>query len=145
VQYAAAAGARVIATARPGTEADFVRGLGAAEVVDYTGDVDTQVRAVSPDGVDVVLHFAGDGAVLAGLLTEKGRIASTLGFGPDQHPAATFVMANPAGDTLDRLAGDVAARRLTVPIERTHPLADVPAAFADFARGTVGKIAIAVA
>jgi NADPH:quinone reductase-like Zn-dependent oxidoreductase len=145
VQYAAAAGARVIATARPGAEAEFVRGLGAAGVVDYTGDVAAQVRAVSPDGVDVVLHFAGDGATLAGLLTEKGRLASTRGFGPDQHPAAIFIMANPTGDTLDRLAADVAAGRLTAPIQQTFGLAEVPAAFDEFAAGTHGKIAISIA
>jgi NADPH:quinone reductase-like Zn-dependent oxidoreductase len=145
VQYAVAAGARVIATARPGAEADFVRGLGAAEVLDYTGDVAAQARTVSPDGVDVVLHFAGDGATLANLLTENGRLASTRGFGPDQHPAAIFVMANPTGDTLDRLAADVATGRLTVPIQRTFPLAEVPAAFDDFTGGTHGKIAISVA
>jgi NADPH:quinone reductase-like Zn-dependent oxidoreductase len=144
-QYAAAAGARVIATARPGTETDFVRRLGAVEVVDYTGDLPAQVRAISPDRVDVVLHLAGDGAALAGLLTEKGRLASTLGFGPEQHPAATFVMATPTADTLDRLGADVAAGRLTVPVSRTYPLAEVPAAFRDFAAGTLGKIAITIA
>lgn len=145
VQYAAAAGARVIATAQPGAEADLVRGLGAAEVVDYTGDVGAQVRAISPDGVDVVLHLAGDGAALADLLTDKGRLASTRGFGTDQHPAATFVLANPIADTLDRLAADVAAGRLTVPIERSYPLAEVPAAFRDFTAGTLGKLAITFA
>ncbi|MEU7871811.1 NADP-dependent oxidoreductase [Dactylosporangium sp. NPDC049140] len=145
VQYAAAAGARVIATARPGEEADFVRGLGAAHVVDYTGDVEAQIREISPDGVDVVLHFAGDGAALAALLTEKGRLASTRGYGADQHPAATFIMANPTADTLDRLVADVAAGRLSVPVERTYPLAEVPAAFAAFGTGTRGKIVISVA
>jgi NADPH:quinone reductase-like Zn-dependent oxidoreductase len=135
----------VIATARPGREAEFVRGLGAAEVVDHTGDLPAQVRAISPDGVDAILHLAGDGAALAGLLTEKGRLASTLGFGSDQHPAAIFVLAAPTADTLDRLAADVAAGRLTVPVARTYPLADVPAAFGDFAGGTLGKIAIFVA
>lgn len=145
VQYAAAAGARVIATARPGREVDFVRGLGASEVVDYTGDVAAQVRALSPDGVDVVLHFAGDGAELAGLLTEKGRLASTLGYGADQHPAATFVYANPTAETLDRVAADVAAGRLNVPVERTYRLAEVPAALDEFAAGTCGKIGIVVA
>lgn len=145
VQYAAAAGARVLATARPGEEADFVRAQGAHVVVDHTGDVSAQVRAASPGGVDVVVHLAGDGAVLAGLLTEKGRIASTLGFGADQHPAATAVMANPTGTTLDRLAGDVAAGRLRVPVARIYPLAEVPAAFGDFAGGTMGKLAVAVA
>jgi NADPH:quinone reductase-like Zn-dependent oxidoreductase len=144
IQYAAAAGARVIATARPGEEADFVRGLGAHEVVDHTGDVPAQVREVSPAGVDVIVHLAGDGATLAALLTEKGRMASTVGFGPDQHPAATFIMANPAPGTLDRLAADLAAGRVTVPVERTYPLAEVPAAFGDFAGGTRGKIAIVV-
>jgi NADPH-dependent curcumin reductase CurA len=64
VQLAVTRGARVIATARPGAEADFVTGLTGAEVraVDYTGDLKGQVRAVAPEGVDVVLHLAGDGA-----------------------------------------------------------------------------------
>jgi NADPH:quinone reductase-like Zn-dependent oxidoreductase len=144
VQLATAAGARVIATARPGQEADFVRGLGAHEVVDHTGDLPAQVRQVAPEGVDVIVHLAGDGATLAALLTEKGRIASTVGFGPDQHPAAAFIMANPAPGTLDRLAGEVAAGRLTVPVGRTYRLTDVPAAFGDFAGGTLGKLGITV-
>jgi NADPH:quinone reductase-like Zn-dependent oxidoreductase len=144
VQYAVAAGARVVATARPGEEADFVRGLGAHEVVDYLGDLDSQVRAVCPDGLDVVLHFAGDGRALAAALAEKGRLASTCGYGPDQHPAAVFIMANPTGETLDRLAADVAAGTVTVPVGRTYTLDEVPVAFDDFASGTRGKIAITV-
>lgn len=145
LQYAAAAGARVIATAKPGAETDFVRGLGATEVVDYTGDLVEQVRALVPEGVDVVLHFAGDGATLAGLLSEKGRLASLRGYGAEQHPAATFVYANPAAATLDRLAADLAVGRLTVPVERTFTLGEVPAAFESFAAGKLGKLAIAVA
>src|SRR3954452_16907941 len=145
IQYAAAAGARVIATAKPGEEAEFVRGLGAHEVVDHTGDVPAQVRKVSPAGVDVIVHLAGDPATLAGLLSEKGRIASTMGFGADQHPAATFIMANPAPETLERLAAELAAGRITVPVKRTYTLTEVPEAFDDFAGGTLGKIAITVA
>ena len=93
----------------------------------------------------VAFVLAGDGSVLAQLLTEKGRIASTVGFGADQHPAATFIMANPAPGTLDRLAADLAAGRITVPVERTYRLDEVPAAFGEFAAGTRGKIAITVA
>jgi NADPH:quinone reductase-like Zn-dependent oxidoreductase len=141
VQYAAAAGARVVATARPGAEADFLRGLGAHEVIDHTADLVAQVRAISPDGVDAVLHLAGDGPTLAGLLAAKGRLASTLGL---EHPAATSVLANPATGTLDRLAADVAAGRLTVPVARSYPLAEVPAAFGDFAAGTRGKLGITI-
>jgi NADPH:quinone reductase-like Zn-dependent oxidoreductase len=144
IQYAAAAGARVIATARPGAETDLVRGLGASEVVDHTGDLAAQVRALAPGGVDVVLHLAGDGAALAAVLAEKGRLASTLGLGPDQHPAAVAIMATPAVATLDRLAADAAAGRITVPVSRSYSLAEVPAAFGDFAGGTLGKLAVAV-
>jgi len=145
IQYAAATGARVIATATAGAQTDLVRGLGANDVVDHTGDLAAQVRDLAPGGVDVVLHLAGDGAVLAGLLAEKGRLASTLGFGADQHPAATAIMANPAPATLDRLATDAAAGKLTVPVSRTYALADVPAAFGDFAGGTLGKLAVTLA
>src|SRR3954447_1898093 len=145
VQYAAAAGATVIATARPGEEAEFVKGLGAHEVVDHSADVPAQVRAVAPQGVDVILHFAGDPAALAGLLTEKGRIASTMGFGADQHPAATFIMANPTPATLDKLAADLAEGTFTVPVAKSYALHEVPEAFGDFAGGTLGKIAITVA
>lgn len=145
IQYAAAAGAKVIATARPGAESEFVRGLGAVDVVDHTGDVPAQVRAISPDGVAVVLHFAGDVDVLAGLLSGKGRMASTRVLGPDQHPAAVAIRATPTVATLDRLASDVAAGRITVPVSRTYSLAEVPAALADFAAGTLGKLAVTVA
>jgi NADPH:quinone reductase-like Zn-dependent oxidoreductase len=120
VQYAVAVGATVIATAQPGEEADLVTGLGAQHIVDYTDDVPGQVRAIAPGGVDAVLHLAGDGATLAGLLAPGGKIASTLGFGPEQHPAAVSVMANPSAQTLDRLAADVAAGRIRVPITATY-------------------------
>ena len=144
LQYAVAAGAEVIATARPGAEADFVLGLGAAHVVDYTSHLAAQVRAIAPDGVPAVLHLAGDAEQLAGLLAAGGRIASTLGFGRDQHPAAVAVMADPNPVTLDRLAADAASGALRVPITRTYPLEETPQALADFAAGSLGKLAITV-
>jgi NADPH:quinone reductase-like Zn-dependent oxidoreductase len=144
VQYAVASGATVIATARPGEEAEFVTGLGAQHTVDYTGDVPAQVRASAPDGVAAVLHLAGDGAVLAGLLAPGGTLASTLGFGPGQHPAAVFVMANPSAETLQRLAADVAAGRIRVPVTATYSLEQAPQALEDYQAGAVGKLAIQV-
>ena len=79
LQLAVARGAQVVATARPGAETDFVRGLTDAEVqvVDHTGDLIAQVRAAAPDGVHAALHLAGDAGVLVGLLAEGGRLAST--------------------------------------------------------------------
>jgi NADPH:quinone reductase-like Zn-dependent oxidoreductase len=144
LQYALAAGADVIATARPGAEEAFVRGLGAMRTVDYSGDLAAQVRALAPDGVPAIVHLAGDGAELAGLLAPGGRIVSTLGLGPDQHPAAIAVMASPEAATLDRIAADVANGSARVPIQRTYPLEATPRALADFGAGTLGKLAVSV-
>jgi NADPH:quinone reductase-like Zn-dependent oxidoreductase len=143
-QYAAEAGARVIATARPGTEADFVRGHGASDVVDPDGDLAAQVSALAPNGVDAVAHLAGDPSSLLALLAPGGRLASTLGFGADQHPAAVAVMANPDSATLERLAADVAAGRIRVPITTTVDLTGVPAAVAAFPQGTLGKHSVRI-
>jgi NADPH:quinone reductase-like Zn-dependent oxidoreductase len=144
VQYAAAAGATVIATARPGQEDDFVRDLGAAHTVDWDGDVVAQVRVIAPQGVDGVLHFAGDPAALAGLLVDGGTLASTLGFGHEQHPAAVSIMADPNAQTLGRLAADVVAGRLRVPVTATYRLDEAAQAFADYGAGALGKLAVSV-
>jgi NADPH:quinone reductase-like Zn-dependent oxidoreductase len=58
---------------------------------------------------------------------------------------ATPVMALPSTQTLGRPAADVVDGQLTVPIQRTYALADVPRALADFAAGTRGKLAVSVA
>ena len=143
----AARGATVLATVKPGGDAEFVRGLGASYTVDYTGDVAAQVRAIRPGGVDAVLHFAGDGAELGALLIPGGRLASTLIMAPEQLPLPNArvapVFANPDAATLDRLAAEVAAGRLKTPIQRTYPLAEAGHAFANFP-GALGKLAIAV-
>jgi NADPH:quinone reductase-like Zn-dependent oxidoreductase len=148
VQLAAARGATVIATARPGAEADFVTGLTAADVhvVDHTGDLGAQIRAIAPDGVDVVLHLAGDGVELAGLLGKGGRIASTRGLTPDaveiQDVTVHPIMADPNNQTLTALAEQAAAGKLRVPVTATYPLEQAPQAFTAFSEGTLGKIAV---
>jgi NADPH:quinone reductase-like Zn-dependent oxidoreductase len=148
VQLVAARGATVIATAMPGDEEDFVRDLGASHSVDYTDDVAAQVRAIRPGGVEAVLHFAGDGAALGELLVSGGRLASTLIMSPDQLPVpnarVSGVFANPDTATLDRLAADVVAGRLRVPIQRTYQLDELGQAMADYTAGTRGKLAVSV-
>ncbi|MEU7748106.1 NADP-dependent oxidoreductase [Nonomuraea sp. NPDC049158] len=146
VQLAAACGARVIATARPGAEAAFVTGLGATWAVDHT-DLPAQVRAITPDGVDAALHLAGDGPAVAALLANGGRLASSLHYLPDEPGRdikATAVMADPSPATLARLAADAAEGRLRVPVARTYPLAETPRAIADFTAGAVGKLAVTI-
>jgi hypothetical protein len=43
---------------------------------------------------------------------------------------------------LDRLAADVTAGTFRVPIQRTYRLEETAQAIGDFARGTIGKLAI---
>jgi NADPH:quinone reductase-like Zn-dependent oxidoreductase len=144
IQYAAAAGARVIATARPGEAADFVRDLGAEHVVDRDKDLTAQVREVAPDGVHAALHLAGDLTELVALLAPDGRVASPLAWGPDQPPGVTPIIASPTPDTLDRLGADAAAGRVRVRINDSYDLADAPKALEHFVNGKLGKIGITV-
>ncbi|MCA0252270.1 MAG: NADP-dependent oxidoreductase [Propionibacteriaceae bacterium] len=146
VQYAAAAGATVIATAHTDAERALVTGLGAAETVDYTQDVAAGVRAARPDGVDVVFHLAGDPATLAQAVASTGRFLSTLLQSPDQVDAdgATViaVTANPTTATLERLAQGQLDGTARVTVEHTYPLEAGAEALAHFRRGTLGKIAL---
>jgi NADPH2:quinone reductase len=146
IQLAVARGAEVIATARPGEQTDFVKELGARHVVDYTGDLPSQIRSIRPEGVDAAIHAAGDGTTVAAVVAPDGRFASTLGVGSDQlgdkKLGATAVMAVPTADVLDGLAAEVAAGRLRVPIQSTYRLEEAPKAIAHFTEGHYGKIAI---
>lgn len=147
-QLGAATGAHVIATARPGAEADFITGLTDADVavVDFTGDLAAQVRALAPEGVDAIMHLAGDGTELARLLKPGGRIASTMGLTQEaitgQDVTVHGVMADANAQTLTALAEKAASGALRVPVSATFPLEQAADAFAAFGAGTLGKIAI---
>jgi NADPH:quinone reductase-like Zn-dependent oxidoreductase len=148
VQLTAARGATVIATAKAGAETDFVRELGAADVVDRSSDLSSSVRAIRPDGVDAVIHLVGDGPQLADLLVPNGRISSTIGFGPDQIAGrpirATAIQGTSSSATLERLAMEVVAGHLRVPIQRTYPLEEAGQALAKFHSNKLGKLAITI-
>ncbi len=62
VQLAAARGAKVVASALP-QDKTWIRGLGADEIVDYSGDVVAAMRGRYPEGVDglIVAAHVGDG------------------------------------------------------------------------------------
>lgn len=148
VQLAANRGLTVIATAKPGAEADYVRGFGAGDTVDYTGDLTAAVRALRPDGVHGVLHLAGDGATLTELVAPGGRLASTIGFTQAQAGERDLnvieVWATPDSTTLERLASQAAAGQLHVPLQASYPLDAAPKALEEFANGAVGKIGITI-
>jgi NADPH:quinone reductase-like Zn-dependent oxidoreductase len=147
-QLVRARGAEVIATAKPGEEEAFVRELGAAHAVDYSGDVTDGVRALCPEGVDAVIHLAGDARRLVDALKPGGRYASTLLFSPEMSAgwpvSVVSVTASPDGERLAYLAHEVAAQRLRVAIQRSYALDEIPQGFADFAAGTCGKLAVTI-
>ena len=149
VQLAARAGAHVVATAHTDAERQHVTDLGATATVDYTGDVPAQVRELHPDGVDVVLHFAGDPAALAAAVRAGGIFVSTIAQSAEQvaapHASFVSVFATPSPQTLDRLATHQATRHTHVVVERTYRLDDAPDAMSHFRAGTLGKLVILVA
>jgi NADPH:quinone reductase-like Zn-dependent oxidoreductase len=147
LQMAKQRGAKVIATATA-AQAAFVADLGADETVDYTGDLAAAVRSLHPQGVDIVLHFAGDGVALAALLKSGGRLASTLGVSSEKlnrkDVKATPVMTIPSPALLGELGAAVASGKLRVPITKTYGLDQVGQALKDFGAGSLGKLAVAV-
>jgi NADPH:quinone reductase-like Zn-dependent oxidoreductase len=145
-QLAVAAGATVIATARPGQEEEYVRSLGASHAADYSGDITAAVQEIAPQGVDKVLHAAGDAAALGTTLRPGGTVASTLGvtaeaLGRDDVTLAP-IMAAATADKLARLLDAVAGGEVRVNVETTIPLERAHEALAVFADGTLGKVLI---
>jgi NADPH:quinone reductase-like Zn-dependent oxidoreductase len=145
-QLAVAAGATVIATARPGPEEAYVRGLGATNAVHYSGDITAAVQAIVPKGVHKALHAAGDAAALGKTVRAGATVASTRGataeeLGRDDVTLAP-IMAAATADKLARLLDDVANGQLRVNIEATIPLGRAHEALAVFADGTLGKVLV---
>lgn len=121
LQLALAAGATVIATGKPGAEADYVTSLGAQHVVDYTGDLTAQVKTVAPQGVDKAVHAAGDPAAVGATLRPGATVASPLMATPEQlgrdDAAVHPIMAAATGDKLARLLQLAADGGLRVNVE----------------------------
>ena len=153
LQLAAARGATVIATALPQDDA-WIRGLGAAETVDYSGDVVEAVRASHVDGVDalIVAVPVGDGiAALAGLVRDGGALATTVGGADVEQLAHRDVKAENVYAQADegsfenvlRLAAD---GNLEVPLTQTYGFDEIPQALGLVGRRhSRGKVAIAMA
>jgi NADPH:quinone reductase-like Zn-dependent oxidoreductase len=148
LQLAHIRGAHVIASVRPGDEG-FVADLGAAETIDYTGDVASEVRHRYPDGVDAVVDAVSYGdeafAAVAGNVRSGGIVVSTRGAAGEETQIGNVRVANGNANPahLLPLADLVVTEKLSVPVRRTYPLADAAQAIRDFAEEhTVGKLVI---
>jgi NADPH:quinone reductase len=148
LQLAVRAGATVIATAHSEEEIELVRQLGAAHTVDYRGDIVEQVRAQSPDGVDVVLHFAGDPAPLVAVVKPGGTLVSTMLRSAEDVAAENVkvvsIYASPSAATLDRVARHQVEKHTTVTVQRVYDLEQTGEAIEHFAAGTLGKLVISI-
>lgn len=143
IQIAKALGASVIATASEKNH-DFIRALG-AEPVTYGEGLADRVRALRPEGVDIVADFVG-GALDATLavLAEGGKHASIADAEVEQH-GGTWMWVNPVGTQLQELADLVDSRGLRVEVAKTYPLERTADAFRDNMEGhTRGKIVVTV-
>jgi NADPH:quinone reductase len=152
VQLAVGRGLTVIATARPNEDA-FMRGLGAADTIDYsTGSVADAFLARYPDGVHGLIDLVNRGDALTALsqvVHGGGRVASLLG-AADADQLATRditginVNATPTTEKL-RLLGELAtSEALRVPIQDVYELDQAGEALEAFQRGTRGKIVVKV-
>ncbi len=147
LQLARGRGAHVIASVRPGDEG-FVTDLGAAETVDYMGDIAAAIRERYPDGVDAAIDAVshGDGfAAIADLVHPGGILVSTRGAAGEGSDLQGVRVANANGNPahLLPLANLLVKGELKVPARKTYPLADAAQAIADFAdQHTVGKLVI---
>ncbi|MDC2957473.1 NADP-dependent oxidoreductase [Streptomyces gilvifuscus] len=147
VQLATEFGAYVIGTARAANH-DFLRELGADELIDYTA---TDFRA-AVTGVDVVLDLVGGayGPRSLDVLRPGGLlIGASIDPGTDELRAAArglryvWVTAEPSGEVLERITERIAAGRLRVAVQETYPLAEAAEAHrAIEAKRTTGKIVL---
>jgi NADPH:quinone reductase-like Zn-dependent oxidoreductase len=144
VQIARARGAQVIATASPANHA-FLSELGATPVA-YGEGVVERIRALAPDGADVVADFVGGVRdVTTAVLATGGRHASIADPTVLQAGGSWF-WARPSAQGLAELGRIADAGHLRVPVAEVLPLEELPVAFKRSREGhTRGKLVIAVA
>ncbi|TGT77373.1 MULTISPECIES: NADP-dependent oxidoreductase [unclassified Mesorhizobium] len=148
VQIAKARGAYVITTASP-DKMDFVRAIGADEVIDYTredftrkaGNVDLVLDPIGGDHADQSLEVLRDGGVLVSLLNVHDATrakASARGIRVERMSVV------PDRDGLVELARLVDAGKLSPHVAKTFPLEQAGAAHAFLATRPIGKIVLTV-
>ena len=143
VQIAVALGAEVVATASPANH-DFLRGLGATEVVDYSnGPVSEQLS--SP--VDAVLDLVGGPALedAPKQVRDSARIASIVDAQTVLAQGGRYVFVRPDRNGLDALARLADEGKLRVEVARVMPLDEIADAHRLSEEGHVrGKVVVTI-
>ena len=143
-QLAVATGATVIGTASP-SNFDKLKKAGVMPV-EYGDGLEERIKHIAPDGVTAVADFAGDVLdVTLDVLTDEGHHVSIADPGVLER-GGQWLWVRPDGAGLAELLALLSDGKLTLDIDRTLPLSDVPEAFRLSQEGQVnGKILIDVA
>ena len=153
VQLAVERGARVVGVCS-GRNLAYARGLGAADVIDYTaGGVADAVHAHHPGGIDAIVDLVGDKAAVLALseqLRPGGRVASAVGGADDEELAKRGIgAANVAtwltSEQLAQLTRWLEDGTLRLPEIQALPLEEAADALARIAtKHTRGKLVLTV-
>jgi NADPH2:quinone reductase len=150
VQLAAQCGLIVIATAQA-EEDEFVRGLGAAETVDYSaGSVADAVRSHYADGIAALIDLVNQKPALtelASVVRPGGRVATSMNAADVEQLASrqivgTNVAAAPTAQKLSLLGELAGSGALRIHIHGQYPIDQADQALQAFRRGTRGKIVV---
>jgi NADPH:quinone reductase-like Zn-dependent oxidoreductase len=145
-QFAAQAGARIIATARE-RDAGRVRSYGAVETIDYLkANLASAVRRAHPNGVDVLVDLASDAVAFrarASLVRQGGTAVTTRDIADEKALASMGVTGvnfhvDESPELLARVGDAVASGRVVPPPITRVTLDDLPAAWGHAADG-MGK------
>jgi NADPH:quinone reductase len=150
VQFAKHRGARVLATASGADGVEFIRRLGADEVVDgRRDDIVATAKRFAPDGIDAVLAFVGGKELTRCLdtLRRGGRLAYPNGIEPE--PRRRRGLSIKAYDAevgpreLERLGRVIEEAHPEIPIAEVFRLEDAAKAHQRLERGhLLGKIVL---
>ncbi len=152
IQFAKRRGARVLASASGEDGVALARRLGADAAVDGRhGDIAAAAGKFAPDGVDVVLAFAGGDALERCLdcLAPGGRLGYPNGVEPEPKKRRGLDVITFDGvvgvQEFARLNRAIEAAKLKVPIGGTYPLEEAARAHERLAEGHVlGKIVLRI-
>jgi NADPH:quinone reductase-like Zn-dependent oxidoreductase len=152
VQFAKHRGARVLATASGTDGVEFVRRLGADDVVDgRRDDIVAAAKRFAPDGIDAVLAFVGGEELTRCLdaLRTRGQVAYPNGIEPEPRKRRglriTGYDAQTGAREFERLGRAIEDAHPEIPIAEVFTLEDAATAHERLERGHVlGKIVLRI-
>jgi NADPH2:quinone reductase len=150
VQIANGRGAHVIGIASARNH-DYLRGLGATEVVDYTtGDLRQTIQSAHSDGVAGAIHLAGEADELGkvvSLVRDGGMVVTPAGASPVEGGRIQWGMfgAEVTRGRLNQLAEMVSKGDVKLPPVKAFAFDDISSAFQESSSGHVrGKLVVRV-